>query len=326
MEKNKLIRAPADKEVVSSFARQYQVIKAKKKQLQPTSRQASTEESEKTKENGEEAQVGELMKSKVNKKAAEEKKATEEAVQKRLDAMKNNAAIVNGGGIDTNSKESKDARESNDSLVTEDSKEAKPVEITEPKSATEVVAPKKKKKKVIKDKGVAEKAKAEAIEAPKVDEESNPKTGVLPTTVSDPPKENTVTVATSSIVDKVISEMAAGESQPKNRLAVVEIDPHKGEIDEGKREWSPTPAPRTRRQRSPLTPLTRKAAKVNGERPPIPDGPSPPPPKDEEGENPVFFSKDINNGTSKAINNGAVEVRNGGEDFKRPLVSVRFAT
>ena len=52
MAKNKLIRTPADTEVVSSFARQYQVIKAKKKQQQqPTSRQSSTEESDKTKVN-----------------------------------------------------------------------------------------------------------------------------------------------------------------------------------------------------------------------------------------------------------------------------------
>ena len=39
-----------------------------------------------------------------------------------------------------------------------------------------------------------------------------------------------------------------------------------------------------------------------------------------------IFNKDVINGTSKAIDNGAVEVRNGGEGFKRPLVSVRFAT
>ena len=49
MAKNKLIRAPADTEVVSSFARQYQIIKAKKKQQQPASRQSSTEESDNTK-------------------------------------------------------------------------------------------------------------------------------------------------------------------------------------------------------------------------------------------------------------------------------------
>ena len=49
MAKNKLIRSPDDTEVVSTFARQYQVIKAKKKQQQPTSRQSSTEETDKTK-------------------------------------------------------------------------------------------------------------------------------------------------------------------------------------------------------------------------------------------------------------------------------------
>ena len=63
MSKNKLIRPPSDAEVVSSFAKQYQVIKAKKKQ-QPVSRQSSAEEAEKPKVNGE-GVMGELMKSKV---------------------------------------------------------------------------------------------------------------------------------------------------------------------------------------------------------------------------------------------------------------------
>ena len=64
MSKNKLIRPPSDAEVVSSFAKQYQVIKAKKKQQQPVSRQSSAEEAEKPKVNGE-GVMGELMKSKV---------------------------------------------------------------------------------------------------------------------------------------------------------------------------------------------------------------------------------------------------------------------
>ncbi len=49
------------------------------------------------------------------------------------------------------------------------------------------------------------------------------------------------------------------------------------DTDDSKREWSPTPAPRTRRQRSPLQ--LQKAC-ANG-KPPIPDGPSPPPPDDQ---------------------------------------------
>ena len=265
----------------------------------------------------------ELMKSKVNKKAAEDKKAAEEAVQKRLDDMKNKAANDDGGVKAVDSlvikapEDSKDPKDSNslkdlkDPSVSKDFKDSKPLEIVEPKSGSEVVAPKKKKKKV--SKAVVEKVKEEVAEVPKVD------------VVQDPPKEN-IEIKTS-IVDKVISEMAAGDNQPKNRLAVVERDPPIGELEsEGKREWSPTPAPRTRRQRSPLTPL-RRMAKANGERPPIPDGPSPPPPKDED-ESLSFFNKEVNNGNKNANTNGTVEVRNGGAGLKWPqgsVCEVRFA-
>ena len=195
--------------------------------------------------NGEGAEVGELMKSKVNKKAAEDKKAAEEAVQKRLDDMKNKAANDDDGVKDQDSKSAKVSKDSKDSVVSKDSNESKPVGIVEPKSESAVVPPKKKKKKVAK---AEERAKEEVAEVPKVD------------VVQDPPKENSE--ARASIVDKVISEMAE-ENQPKNRLAVVDRDPAKGEPDNnGKREWSPTPAPRTRRQRSPLTPLIHKAGSL----------------------------------------------------------------
>ena len=191
--------------------------------------------------NGEGAEMGELMKSKVNKKAAEDKKAADEAVQKRLDDMKKKVANDNGGINDKNSIDSKDSKNSKDSKDSKDFKDSKPLEIVEPKSGSEVVAPKKKKKKIPKE---VEKAKDEVTEVTKVD--------VV--------QENSE--VKSSIVDKVMSEMAAEEnSQPKNRLAVVDRDAPKGDLDSsnGKREWSPTPAPRTRRQRSPLTPIRHKA-------------------------------------------------------------------
>ena len=65
--------------------------------------------------------------------------------------------------------------------------------------------------------------------------------------------------------DKVITEMAA-ENKPKNHLAV-DKSAKKGEdaaavAAEGQREWSPTPAPRTRRQRSPRPPTPLLAYKA----------------------------------------------------------------
>ena len=140
--------------------------------------------------NGEGAEIGELMRSKVNKKAAEDKKAAEEAVQKRLDDMKNKAA--NDEDIAVKDQGSKD------------SKVSKPLEIVEPNSGSAVVAPKKKKKKVAK-------AKEQVAEVPKVQNppkekdtqmvQDPPKVQDIPK-VQDLPKENSE--VKPSIVDKVI--------------------------------------------------------------------------------------------------------------------------
>jgi hypothetical protein len=278
-QKHSHFRTPTPEEVVSAFAKQYQVLKAKKK---PISRQTSVaeEDSKKTVANGglDGGVLGEIM-GKANKKMGEEKRAAEEAVSKRIVAMRKQKQ-------EEVEKAAQEQGQEQHNAITSASEEL----LKNGDEATEATTMKKKKLVVKKKEANAEDDNAKATDntSSKVGSESSVETvvekeevtGILASNIFSKNSSNVSTPV--KYIEPLTEEHSITDAtvQPESKKTIPSSTNTLSVEEEVGMERVPTPTPRRRRLRSPAPPLGGKTT-LNG-KPPIPDGHSNPPPEDEE--------------------------------------------